>query len=296
MSHLINCRNTFSIIKYVSCALLFSMLLLNCSTDQIDDYSGEEPVDTVIVVPVDTVVVPVDTVVAPVDTIVIPVDTVEVPVDTVIAEPLDSNLVRWDFNDLTGWLDGSQAVRGGEILYNITENGELYIFSYANTYYRPKVKTEDKIYVDGLYTWRVYLSEMGVGDQASVGAFLYSDDSHELDFEIGYGTSTVREKLGAEEDDLVAYMTSQKNPFRSTPKLIKREQWYDLTMDLTVVDGTYHLEWLVNGEAYGELDLFYGPETTFYIYCSMENLTFLGDHIPSQDNYALFDYVEYLAY
>jgi hypothetical protein len=37
----------------------------------------------------------------------------------------------------------------------------------------------------------------------------------------------------------------------------------------------------------------HGKESEFKIYCSMENLTFIGDHIPYTQNYALFDFVEY---
>lgn len=255
MMYSINYKNIFSKMKYVSCVLLFSALMFNCSTDPIseeeDSIVGEEPVDT--------------------------------------------NLIRWDFDDLTGWLDGSQNMNG-LINYNINENGELYMYSRANTYDRPKVKTEDKIYVDGSYTWRVYVPEMGAGDQASIGAFLYHDDTHELDFEIGYGTTAVREELGAGEDYLIVYLTSQSNPFQSIKKVIKREAWYDLTITLSLVDGTYYAKWFVNGYQYAVLDLEYGPEVPFYIFCSIENLTFLGDHIAAQDNYALFDYVEYLPY
>jgi hypothetical protein len=54
---------------------------------------------------------------------------------------------------------------------------------------------------------------MGVGDMASIGAFLYLDDTQELDFEVGYGRKNTRNELKAEPDDLIVYMTSQKNPF-----------------------------------------------------------------------------------
>ena len=37
----------------------------------------------------------------------------------------------------------------------------------------------------GKYTWRVYVPAMGKGDQASIGVFLYRDDQHEIDSEIG---------------------------------------------------------------------------------------------------------------
>jgi hypothetical protein len=46
---------------------------------------------------------------------------------------------------------------------------------------------------------------------ASLGAFIYNNDTHEIDFEVGYGKQTLREQLNAEADDLIVYMTSQGN-------------------------------------------------------------------------------------
>jgi len=39
----------------------------------------------------------------------------------------------------------------------------------------------------------------------------------------------------------------------------------------------------------------FGDETAFTVHCSVENLLFIGDHIPTQENYAVFDYVEFVA-
>ena len=36
-----------------------------------------------------------------------------------------------------------------------------------------------------------------------------------------------------------------------------------------------------------------GKKTKFKILCSVENLHFMGDHIPTIHNYVLFDFVEY---
>jgi Tfp pilus assembly PilM family ATPase len=75
---------------------------------------------------------------------------------------------------------------------------------------------------------------MGVGDMASIGAFLYNDDTHELDSEIGYGKQASRLELNAASDDLLVYMTSQANPFQSIKNKIKREQWCTLSIKLTL--------------------------------------------------------------
>lgn len=200
----------------------------------------------------------------------------------------------WMFNTLQGWTDGSQNMDGLEN-YSI-EDGILKFHTRANTWDRPKVKTLNNIYNEGKYVWRTYVLEMGVGDMASIGAFLYSDDTHELDFEIGYGSEEVRKELDAESDDLLIYMTSQGEPFESIPKKIKRNEWYDLELVLTETDGKYLVVWSINGDEFNRLKLNYGKEVSFYIFCSVENLKFIGDHIPAQVNSGWFDSVIYKSF
>lgn len=197
----------------------------------------------------------------------------------------------WDFDTLDGWVDGSQNMNG-TINYSVNDT-VINMFTRANTWDRPKIRTKDRIYKTGKYTWRVFIPEMGVGDMASIGAFLYYNDTHELDFEIGYGTAVVRKNLDTDDDDLIVYMTSQAHPFKSIPRKIKRNQWYTLEIKLIIVDGSYQAVWYINNVEMVRLNLEYGESIPFYIYCSVENLTFLGGHIPKQDNYALFDYVEF---
>lgn len=168
----------------------------------------------------------------------------------------------------------------------------LRIFTRKKTWDRPKIKTITS-YAAGLYTWRVYTPPLGRGDMSSIGAFLYQDDTHELDFETGYGKEAVRTQLAAQDDDIIVYMTSQAFPFQSTPYKIKSAQWHTFSIRLDDHSGKYLASWYVDGNLAVQLPLGYGPEAQFAIYCSMENLKFLGDHIAHQENYALFDYVEY---
>lgn len=202
---------------------------------------------------------------------------------------------QWDFDTLDGWEDGSQNMPSGVFNYDITD-GVLKIFTRAGTADRPKVRTLDKIYNYGKYTWRVYVPEMGVGDRASIGAFLYNDDTHELDFEIGYGTTALRSALDAQEDDLCVYMTTQKNPSQSIKKTIKRNNWYTLGIELKHVGDTYYAIWTINDSVMAETQMDFGGETLFKIFCSVENLNFLGDHTATQENYGLFDFVKYEQY
>ncbi|HEX9150577.1 MAG TPA: hypothetical protein VF842_00745 [Flavobacterium sp.] len=195
----------------------------------------------------------------------------------------------WNFDDLIEWEDATQV---GNPNYWI-ENGNLRIFTNPNTWERSKVKTISD-FAAGTYRWNVYVPAMGVGDKASIGAFLYNNDTHELDFEIGYGTQAIRDQLAAEPDDLIVYMTSQGYPFQSVQKKIKREQLYNLTIQLTLTsNGRYAVSWKINDAIMATARLNYGKNIKFNIYCSVENLQFIGDHIPQSQNYALFDSVEF---
>jgi len=197
------------------------------------------------------------------------------------------------FETLDGWEDDS--AEGSPHSYSI-ENGVLRMTTRPETRDRVKISTSQR-FGAGRYIWRVYVPAMGVGDQASIGAFLYHDDKHEVDFEIGYGTAALRGKLNAQETELVCYCTCQAYPYSSSQILIAREAWYNLSMDITHgKDGNYLVTWFVNDRQVKKLQTRFGDEITFTVHCSVENLTFMGDHLPTQENYALFDAVEVKPY
>lgn len=210
-------------------------------------------------------------------------------------EKMDYNVfrpdaARWNFNNLDSLAKDSPNMIDN---YEITD-GILKIYTRPDTYDRIKFRSKNKVYVQGKYSWRVFVPEMGVGDMTSIGCFLYSDDSHELDFEIGYGKDNVRKALNATDDELVVYITSQGNPHHQLKTTIKRNEWYNLDIDLELKNGKYVATWLINNNVITSSELDFGPaETKFYVYVSVENLTFIGDHIPAQKNYGLFDYMEY---
>lgn len=197
---------------------------------------------------------------------------------------------KWNFNDLKGWVychQDDNPAQQCEI-----EKGKLKIWTRKESADRKKMRTKDKIYTTGRYTWRTYISEMNLSDQTSIGSWLYCDDKHEIDFEVGPGNEQIRKRLKAGEKDLVVYMTTQGNPYHTTPMLI-RPGWHIFEIDITSVDGCYRVEWLINGKSKAVVQQTYGKEIAFYIYCSVENLKFLGNHPATQDNYGLFDYVKY---
>lgn len=193
-----------------------------------------------------------------------------------------------NFENLNGWVDDS--AEGSPHAYQI-EDGKLRMVTRPETRDRVKIRTTNR-FGAGRYTWRVYVPAMGVGDQASIGAFLYHDDKHEVDFEIGYGTAAVREELQAQDTDLVCYCTSQAHPYSSSQLVIPRDAWYTLVMDIRHGENdNYKVTWFVNDRQVKQLQTRFGDEITFTVHCSVENLTFMGDHIPTQENYALFDTV-----
>ena len=199
---------------------------------------------------------------------------------------------RWEFRDLDEWRDDSQ---GNSPRNYAISNGALRISTRRQSRDRVKVRTTDR-FGAGKYTWRVHTPSMGQGDQASIGAFLYKDDEHEVDFEIGYGKPRVREELNAGDTDLVCYCTSQGHPYGSSQILIASEAWHTVSIDVGYGEnGNYLITWVVDGRQVKQLQTSFGDEITFTVHCSVENLSFIGDHIPTQENYALFDYVEFVA-
>ncbi len=197
---------------------------------------------------------------------------------------------EWNFHTLDGWEYAHQDKNPDNQC--LLENGYLRIFTRAHSTDRKKVRTTDRIYTTGRYTWRTHIPRMGTGDQCSVGSWIYHDDQHELDFEVGYGKDSVRRALNAAPDEMIAYMTSQACPFFSVPVTISTG-WHLFEMDLTLKNGNYYVTFLIDNEPKHELQLGFGKEIAFYIFCSVENLRFIGDYPPRQENSGLFDFVRY---
>jgi hypothetical protein len=196
----------------------------------------------------------------------------------------------WRFDDLGAWKYVHQDDNPNKQV--TIKNGVVCIYTRSNTFDRKKIHTREKVYTTGKYIWRTYISDLGEGDQTSIANFLYCDDHHELDFEVGYGKKAIRKELNAAPSEMIAYMTSQDFPFQSVPVKIKAG-WHLFAIDLKLVNGLYTCSWLIDNVLMDSLSLNYGNAFKFYIYCSVENLKFIGDHPAKKDNYALFDFVKY---
>ncbi|MBW8333282.1 MAG: hypothetical protein K0M40_14745 [Prolixibacteraceae bacterium] len=197
---------------------------------------------------------------------------------------------RWDFNDMIGWKYAHQDDNPDNQCQ--IEEGVMKIWTRAQSPDRKKICTIEKVYTTGRYKWKTFISEMGPGDQASIGSWIYNDDLHEIDFEVGYGKQAVRDQLGAQPDDYVAYMTTQANPSKSVPVLIKGG-WHTFEIDLSLKKKKYFVQWIIDGQVLSSVQQTFGKQFPFMIFCSVENLKFIGDTPASKDNYGLFDYVEY---
>lgn len=195
-----------------------------------------------------------------------------------------------DFNNLEGWKN--DTTEGSPNSYKI-ESGKLYISTRAESKDRVKVATKKRFGL-GEYKWKVFCPAFGIGDRASIGAFLYMNDKNEIDFEIGYGTKKLRDKLNAQADDLVCYLTTQGNPFHSSQILIKRDKAYTLSIKLTKSETNHiHIQWMIDGKTVKKFQSKIPATVTFKAHCSLENLIFMGDHIPKNKSWTKFDSFTY---
>jgi len=208
----------------------------------------------------------------------------------------EGNLANDQASWTDNWIDNSSGTESKQ--YAVDNNGHLRFWTEANSKQRPKVMHKDgKAFTTGEYKWRVYIPEMGMNERVSIGAFLYNDGDHELDFEIGSGTARARSKhaFNAFDDEVLMFLTSQNFPSHQFVHPIKVNAWYDLAIKLTENNkGNYFAQWFVNGYEVSSVDLQYGTEVPFSIHCSLENLDFMGDKLPTREHYVLFDKVSYL--
>lgn len=208
--------------------------------------------------------------------------------------------VKFTADDMMRWAYEQQ---GPEIPGNPcwVEDGVLCIRTHAGTFERPKRRTREKTYTSGVYTWKTFIPEVGPGDQTSFGSWIYCDDRHEIDFEVGWGTNDMRNKTKAEAGELVACMTNQDFPGTTSYAPVTAGEWhiFQIRLDLRTVklDGKkktcYYCSWIIDGNTVKEKQLEFGPEIGFHIFVSVENLKFIGTRPAAQDNIGKFEWVSF---
>jgi hypothetical protein len=202
--------------------------------------------------------------------------------------------VRYDFVTFKDWSYMHQDTATIE-QYRIAE-GNLFLSTRAGTYDRTKANLIATKMGAGKSSCRLYIPTMYANDQTSIASFLYSDDHHEIDFEIGYGKALTRNQNNAMSDEVLCYMTSQGFPFHSEIVTLKMNRWYVVDIDISLKDGSYFVQWIVDGEVKSTLQQSFGSEVQFRPILSLENLKFLGDHISGHDYEVEFDWLEISHY
>lgn len=172
---------------------------------------------------------------------------------------------------------------------------------------RVKQKSPAATFGYGKNQWRIYVAPFTPADaQASVGAFLYADDTHELDFECGPGKNAARASGtlkhldgstgAAAANEMLCYATSQANPFVSTPTAVPLGAWHVFEIRLVNSGGNYQATWWVDDVQVQSQLLSYGAgAATFGAFMSLENLSFIGETYPTGRNDAYFDWFRHRA-
>lgn len=198
--------------------------------------------------------------------------------------------ITWKYDDIKDWKHCHQDDSPNP-QYSI-QDGHLVLYTRSNSRDRQKMHTNANYFTSGTYFWRAQIPNIICSEQVSIGCFIYCDDHHELDFEIGYGKNAKRKELKVAPDELVAYMTCQDFPYFSGCFPIK-SGWHDFAIKLELINEKYEASWLIDGEIKQTKKLNFGNEISFRIFCSVENLEFIGDEIPKQTTYGIFDCVSF---
>lgn len=171
------------------------------------------------------------------------------------------------------------------------ENDALKITTRANSKDRIKVKTKRKDFGIGTYEWKIYIPKFNLNDQCSIGAFIYHSGKtpYEIDFEIGSGTITDRNQISANTNEAIVYCTSQHHPHTSDIFKVTTEEWHSFKMVLIENDHKYLVKWYIDHVLLKTLQTEIKTKHKFTVHNSLENLSFMGEKLPTQKNYVLFD-------
>lgn len=175
--------------------------------------------------------------------------------------------------------------------YSIVK-GNLKITTRPMTKDRVKVNSKECNFGIGSYEWRIYVPKFRLYDQTSIGAFLYhsKNKEYEFDFEIGSGQRKHRWALEAKSNMAVVHCTSQFKPFSTNRFLVTTEEWHLFKIELSKGErNKYFVKWYIDNKLVKTLQSNVSVMTKFWVYNSLENLSFMGEHLPRKENYVLFD-------
>ncbi|MDR1737962.1 MAG: hypothetical protein LBR66_03980 [Candidatus Symbiothrix sp.] len=198
----------------------------------------------------------------------------------------DDGVVRWNFNEEgvvpDGWSGAANAdnISGGYL--NITNAGWAF----------------GPVYQTGAYTWRIYVPQLGVGEQFLALCNLGLTANEDLSYSIGifYGTEANRAAASpAPTENQLLLRCYADVPEMLQVKAIDGGQEYTLELNVTLVDECYYVEWLLDGAVITAVQSNYTPEyTSFRMICGvMSNGGWQGSINCTQDYTAKWDYVQY---
>lgn len=198
--------------------------------------------------------------------------------------------IVWSAKDIfEGWVYHHQDT---STVYSAwLDKDTLCLATRANTYDRTKMHTRES-FGAGVYRWMTYIPALPEGDQTSVGSWIYCDDHHEIDFEVGWGKDAARAEAGCKPGQMVACMTNQDFPFTSSYVAID-PGWHEFEINLEVKDGKYVEHWSIDGVEKKKQAVGFGPETRFHVEVSVENLKFIGTHMATAYNVGRYQWVSY---
>lgn len=205
--------------------------------------------------------------------------------------PVETIPFQANFKDVktfhNNWKDNSF---GHPKSYQITNN-HLKVTTRPNSKDRVKVKTKRKDFGLGSYEWKIYVPKYNLHDQSSIGAFIYHSGKtpYELDFEIGSGSIADRKTTQAKANEAVVHCTSQFQPHSSDMLLVATEQWHLFKIELSEHKQRYLVTWYINNVLVKTLQTDIKTKYKFTVHNSLENLSFMGENLPTQENYVLFD-------
>ncbi|WP_157359380.1 hypothetical protein [Wenyingzhuangia fucanilytica] len=185
------------------------------------------------------------------------------------------------------WKDNSF---GSPKSYQLEKNA-LKITTRPNSKDRVKVKTKRKDFGIGTYEWKIYVPQFNKNDQCSIGAFIYHSGKtpYEIDFEIGSGNMIDRKEIKAKTNEAIVHCTSQYQPHSSQNFKVTTEKWHYFKIELTENNNKYFVKWYINNVLVKTLQTNIKTKHKFTVHNSLENLSFMGEHLPAKENYVLFD-------
>ncbi|KAL7752340.1 1,2-dihydroxy-3-keto-5-methylthiopentene dioxygenase [Sorochytrium milnesiophthora] len=221
------------------------------------------------------------------------------------------NAIHDPLDNLANWVDDSD--KGGSSHDYQIKDGVLEFNLNPTTLQRSKVRLHERINGTGRHQWRVWTPAFKRGDPSSIGSYLYHNDFHEVDFEIGFGAEAFRKNLSMDSPDhdnyLVARLSSQAvdgkswKSHDSTQVGIQSNMWHQFTLDLNLADDgsqAYNMRWWIDGTLVKTSRQQWGPRDAgdgFWPTMSLENLPFMAEGYNTEradrtSNIARFD--EYL--